>query len=82
MQKYDFAINAIANIFVHERLNIPELYSEPSQTSNMELFAEIVNCCERFLNIFANSSILDVRLFSKYVSNYSYLGAFDILLGK
>ena len=82
MQKYDFAINAIANIFVHERLNIPELYSEPSQTSNMKLFAEIVNCCERFLNIFANSSILDVRLFSKYVSNYSYLGAFDILLGK
>lgn len=66
MQKYDFAINAIANIFVHERLNIPELYSEPSQTSNMELFAEIVNCCERFLNIFANSSILDVyRILNK-----------------
>lgn len=66
MQKYDFAINAIANIFVHERLNIPELYSEPSQTSNMKLFAEIVNCCERFLNIFANSSILDVyRILNK-----------------
>ena len=40
---YDFTINAVANLFVHERLKIPEVYSEPSQTSKIELFAKIIN---------------------------------------
>ena len=39
----DFAINAITNLFFHGRLKIPEMYSEPNQTSKMELFAKIVN---------------------------------------
>ena len=38
----DFAISAIANIFVPERLKIPEAYSEPSETSKFELFANLV----------------------------------------
>ena len=36
-----FAINAITNLFVPERL-IPDAYLEPSQTSRMELFASLV----------------------------------------
>ena len=39
----DFAINAITNLFFHGRLKIPEIYSEPNQTSKMEHFAKIVN---------------------------------------
>ena len=39
----DFSINAVANLFIPERLKIPEAHSEPSQTSKMELFAEMVN---------------------------------------
>ena len=38
----EFAINAIANLFLYERLKIPEAYAEPSRTSEMELFANIV----------------------------------------
>ena len=38
----DFTINAIAKLFVHERLKIPEAYSEPSRTSKMELFTNLV----------------------------------------
>ena len=38
----EFVINAIANHFVHEKIKIPEAYSEPSPTSRMELFANIV----------------------------------------
>ena len=38
----EIAINTIANLFLHERLKIPEAYSEPSRTSEMELFANIV----------------------------------------
>ena len=38
----DFAISAIANLFVHEKLKIPEAYSEPSKTSKIELFANLV----------------------------------------
>ena len=36
----DFAINANAQLFVHERLEIPEPYTEPIRTSKMELLAE------------------------------------------
>ena len=39
----DFIINAVANLFVHERLKIPETYSEPSKTSKIELFAKNIN---------------------------------------
>ena len=38
----EFDINAIANLFVHERLKVPEAYSESSRTSRMELFANLV----------------------------------------
>ena len=38
----DFVINAIANLFVHDRLKIPEAYSEPSRRSKMELFVNLV----------------------------------------
>ena len=34
-------INVIANLHIHERLKIPETYSEPSQKSKIELFAKI-----------------------------------------
>ena len=44
------------------------LNSESSQTSNMGLFANIVNC-QRLLNIFEKSSILDVLLDSEYACN-------------
>ena len=39
----DFIKNAVANLFVPERLKIPEAYSEPSQTSKIEFFAKIIN---------------------------------------
>ena len=39
----DFIKNTVSNLFVHERLKIPEAYSEPSQTSKIELFAKIIN---------------------------------------
>ena len=77
---HDFAINAIAILFVHERLNIPEAYSETSWASKMELFAKIVNNKASF-DIFAESSILDVRLGSEYI--FTFLQElFHILLGK
>ena len=38
---------------------MPEVYSESSQTSKMGLFANVVNC-RKPLNIFAKGSILDV----------------------
>ena len=38
-----FTIDAIANLFVQERLKISQAHSEPSQTSKMGLFANIVN---------------------------------------
>ena len=61
-----------ANLFVHERLNIAEAYSELSPTSKMELFAKIANG-KKPLTIFAQSTISDVRLGSEYVST-SFLG--------
>ena len=39
----DFSINAVANLFIPEKLKIPEAHSEPSQISKMEPFAEMVN---------------------------------------
>ena len=38
-----FSIKTIANIFVQERLKIPEAYSEPRGTVKIELFAKMVN---------------------------------------
>ena len=38
-----FTINTIANLFVHERLKMPETYSEHSWTSKMELLVKIAN---------------------------------------
>ena len=37
----DVPINAIANLYIYEKLKIPETYSEPSRKSKMELFAKI-----------------------------------------
>ena len=42
-----------------------ETYTEPSQTSKMELFAKIVNSCKP-LTIFAKCFILDTRQCSEY----------------
>ena len=47
----DFAISTIANIFLHERLTIPEAYSEPSQTSKKVLFANLVFNLQSLTNI-------------------------------
>ena len=46
-----------------------EAYSEPSQTSKMEILLKIVNVIKS-LTFFAESSILDVWLGSKYESVY------------
>ena len=48
----------------------PEAYSEPCQTSKMELFAKIVNGFS-YLNIFAKSSISDVSQNSEFASEAS-----------
>ena len=45
-------------------VNCPRAYSEPCQTSKMDLFAQIVNGIHPF-TIFAKSSILEVRLVSE-----------------
>ena len=50
-----------------KRLCNTEAYSNTSRTSKMELFTKISNGF-KLLAIFAKSSILDVRLGSKYVS--------------
>ena len=73
----DFVINTIAHLFIRERLNIPEAYSEPSITSKMELFPKIVKG-KTSLSIFAKSFTLDVRLESEYVSISSFTGTFYI----
>ena len=52
-----------------------EVNSEPSQTSNMDLFAKIINGWKT-LTIFAKRSILDIWLGSEYASvwtSYSYI---------
>ena len=43
----------------------PDAYSEPSRTSKMKLFPKILNGLKQLI-IFAKSSILDIRLGSKY----------------
>ena len=48
-----------------------EAYSEPCQTSKMEVFTKIVNGFS-FLTIFAKSSILDVWQDSEFASKASY----------
>ena len=55
---------------------IPEVYSEPSQTSRMELFAKTMNGWKLWI-IFAKSYILDVRLGSEYVSVH-YIVFFEL----
>ena len=52
----------IANLFFHERLHIPEVHSEPSQTFEIEPSANLVygqklvttseKCCPRYLTWF------------------------------
>ena len=76
----NFTINSVANLFVHERLKIPEAYSEPSRTFKMELFAKIFRG-KKPLTTFAKSSIVDVRLDSQYVSA-SFPAPFYTLLVK
>ena len=78
---YDFAINTSAIFFVYEKLNIPELYSGPSWTFEIELFSKIVNGKEP-LNIFKKSSFLDFWLGSEYVSTPPFPGKSNVLLGK
>ena len=43
-----------------------DAYSEPSQTSKMELFANIVNGLQLLLKIFAERSIFDIYGFCEY----------------
>ena len=50
---------------------LPEVYSEPSRTSKVVLFAKIVNGFH-LLTIFAKGSILDVRMGSEYASTSYY----------
>ena len=75
-----FAINAIANLFVHEKLKISDASSEPSPTSKMELFVNLVYVLE-LLTISAKYSVWDVRLGSEYVSA-SYFPELIYFLGK
>ena len=55
--------------FLEFCLKVLEGYSEHSQTSNTEVSAKNVNGCRSF-TIFAKSSMLDVRLGSKYGSGF------------
>ena len=55
----DFAINAIANLFFHERLKIPEVHSEPSQTFKIEPYANLVYG-EKLVTISEKCSVLDI----------------------
>ena len=48
---------------------IPVAYSEPSQTSKMELFAKIIDGFQQSA-IFDKNSNFDVRLGFEYVSGY------------
>ena len=49
-----------------------EAYTEPSQISKMESFAETVDAFQA-LTIFEKSSILDISLGSEYASEYCQL---------
>ena len=51
----DSTFIAIANLFVHERLKIPEAYSEPSRTSKMELFAKMI--AKSHLKLFPQNAV-------------------------
>ena len=52
--------------------NKPDAYSQPCQTSKMELFAEIVQDWKS-LTIFARSSIFEVWQGSEYSSAGTYI---------
>ena len=55
----------------HERVKEqPESYSEPGQTSKMNIFAKIVNGYELF-TIFVKDSIVDVWQWSEYITDSS-----------
>ena len=56
-----------SNFVLFRIMQIAEVYSEPSQTSTMELFAKIVKGFQ-VLTIFLKSSILDIRLGFQYGS--------------
>ena len=79
----DFSIDAIANIFVYERLKIPDAHSEPRGTSNMGFFAKMVSG-KKSLTISTKSSFLDVWMRSEYVSVSAsfFPGTLYTLLGK
>ena len=55
--------------YINKRLTHSEAHLEHSQTSKIEPIVEMVSGLEP-LTIFANSSILDVWLASKYASVY------------
>ena len=55
------------NIRVANSIFLPEEYSEPNQTSKMELFAKIASDL-KLLTIFVKNSILNVLLDSEYTS--------------
>ena len=58
---YQICISVPVKLFVHEGPEIPEEYSEPSQTSKVDIFTKIVDSKQPAI-IFAKSSILDVQL--------------------
>ena len=66
-----FKFSLISN-YSNSRACYTEAYSEPSQTSKMELFARIIKGFQ-LLTIFIKSSILDIRLGFEYASEYQTL---------
>ena len=54
----DFIINAVAKFLVHVRRKVPKAYSEPNQTSQMKLFAKIINGSNLSKNFSAKNSNL------------------------
>ena len=49
-----------------------DMYSEPCQTSNIEVFAKIINVCKLQI-IFWKRSILDALQFIEYASEYNLM---------
>ena len=67
---------AFLNFILFQIIWTAELYSEPSRTSTMKLFAKIVKDFQ-LLTIFIKSIILDIRLCFEYASEQQ---AFLIIL--
>ena len=77
----DFNINAIANLFVHEKPKTPKVYSGSSRTSRWSFLWKMV-MAKKSLTISAKSSILDVWMGSECVSASFFPRTFWVLLGK